>query len=101
MKRLHVHLAVNDVTESVAFYTALFQSEPTVLKPDYAKWQLDDPRISLKQMMPVVQALEAEGSGLANMQEQGLLPTDLSRIASEVAVTAQVEISKFHRGDYV
>ena len=46
MKRFHVHLAVADLDASVAFYRALFAAEPTVLKPDYAKWMLDDPRVN-------------------------------------------------------
>lgn len=44
MKRLHVHVAVKNLDESVRFYTQLFAAEPTVRKPDYAKWMLDDPR---------------------------------------------------------
>jgi catechol 2,3-dioxygenase-like lactoylglutathione lyase family enzyme len=44
MKRLHVHVAVKDIDESVRFYTRLFAAEPPVRKPDYAKWMLDDPR---------------------------------------------------------
>jgi catechol 2,3-dioxygenase-like lactoylglutathione lyase family enzyme len=46
MKRLHVHIAVDDIAPSVQFYTALFAAEPTVLKDDYAKWALDDPRVN-------------------------------------------------------
>ena len=46
MKRLHVHVAVDDLTKSVGFYSALFATQPTVLKPDYAKWMLDDPRVN-------------------------------------------------------
>jgi catechol 2,3-dioxygenase-like lactoylglutathione lyase family enzyme len=46
MKRLHVNLAVADIPASVRFYTGLFGAEPTVLKPDYAKWMLDDPRVN-------------------------------------------------------
>lgn len=44
MKRLHVHVAVEDLNKSVSFYSTLFGAEPTVLKDDYAKWMLDDPR---------------------------------------------------------
>lgn len=47
MKRLHVNIEVADLARSVAFYTTLFDAEPTVLKPDYAKWMLDDPRVNL------------------------------------------------------
>lgn len=46
MKRLHVHVSVDDLSRSIGFYTALFAAEPTVIKPDYAKWMLDDPRVN-------------------------------------------------------
>ena len=46
MKRFHVHVAVHDLKQSVRFYSALFSAQPTVLKDDYAKWQLDDPRVN-------------------------------------------------------
>ena len=46
MKRLHVHVAVGDLSQSVGFYSALFAAQPTVLKTDYAKWMLDDPRVN-------------------------------------------------------
>lgn len=46
MKRFHVHVRVNNIEESIAFYTALFNSKPTVVKPDYAKWMLEDPRVN-------------------------------------------------------
>ena len=46
MKRMHVHVAVDDLAHSVRFYAALFDAPPTVLKADYAKWMLDDPRVN-------------------------------------------------------
>jgi catechol 2,3-dioxygenase-like lactoylglutathione lyase family enzyme len=46
MKRLHVHVSVEDISHAVGFYSALFAAEPAVLKPDYAKWMLDDPRVN-------------------------------------------------------
>jgi hypothetical protein len=46
MKRFHVHVAVENLGQSIQFYAALFDSEPTVQKPDYAKWMLDDPRVN-------------------------------------------------------
>jgi predicted enzyme related to lactoylglutathione lyase len=46
MKRMHVHVAVSDLQQSITFYSALFAAQPTVLKPDYAKWMLDDPRVN-------------------------------------------------------
>lgn len=46
MKRLHVNLAVSDLDASVRFYSTLFNAAPSVLKDDYAKWMLDDPRVN-------------------------------------------------------
>lgn len=46
MKRLHVHVGVNDLDQSIRFYSTLFGAEPTVTKSDYAKWMLEDPRVN-------------------------------------------------------
>ena len=46
MKRLHVHVSVADLAQSIRFYAALFATQPTVTKPDYAKWMLEDPRVN-------------------------------------------------------
>jgi catechol 2,3-dioxygenase-like lactoylglutathione lyase family enzyme len=46
MKRFHVHIAVDSIEQSTQFYNTLFGQQPTVAKPDYAKWMLDDPRIN-------------------------------------------------------
>jgi catechol 2,3-dioxygenase-like lactoylglutathione lyase family enzyme len=46
MKRFHVHVAVPNLTESIRFYSTMFGNEPTVVKSDYAKWMLDDPRVN-------------------------------------------------------
>lgn len=54
MKRFHVHVAVDNLPESIRFYSTLFGAEPTVQKEDYAKWMVDDPRINF--------AISARGS---------------------------------------
>jgi predicted enzyme related to lactoylglutathione lyase len=46
MKRFHVHVAVDDLKQSIGFYSALFAAEPAVIKTDYAKWMLDDPLVN-------------------------------------------------------
>ena len=46
MKRLHVHVSVGDIAHSIGFYSALFAARPSVVKPDYAKWMLEDPRVN-------------------------------------------------------
>lgn len=46
MKRMHVHVGVKNLDESIRFYSALFGAQPAKLKPDYAKWMLDDPHLN-------------------------------------------------------
>lgn len=46
MKRLHVHVSVADLDESVRFYSTLFAAQPAVRQDDYAKWMLEDPRVN-------------------------------------------------------
>jgi catechol 2,3-dioxygenase-like lactoylglutathione lyase family enzyme len=46
MKRLHVHVSVDNLADSIRFYSGMFASEPTESKPDYAKWKLEDPRMN-------------------------------------------------------
>ncbi len=46
MKRLHSHVAVENLPKSISFYSTLFNTQPVVVKDDYAKWMLDDPRVN-------------------------------------------------------
>jgi predicted enzyme related to lactoylglutathione lyase len=46
MKRMHVHVAVENLQHSIGFYSALFATQPAVIKTDYARWMLDDPRVN-------------------------------------------------------
>jgi catechol 2,3-dioxygenase-like lactoylglutathione lyase family enzyme len=46
MKRLHLHVAVDDLDTSIRFYSTLFAAQPSVTRADYAKWMLDDPRVN-------------------------------------------------------
>lgn len=45
MSRFHIHIAVDDLDQSVKFYSAVFGSDPSVVKEDYAKWALEEPRL--------------------------------------------------------
>ena len=56
MKRLHVHVSVADLQQSIRFYSALFATEPEFREPDYAKWMRDDPRLKF-----VLSALDGSG----------------------------------------
>ena len=46
MKRMHVHVSVGNIDTAIGFYSALFATKPSVVKDDYAKWMLDDPRVN-------------------------------------------------------
>ncbi len=71
MKRLHVHVSVQDIAQSVRFYSTLFATEPTVIKPDYAKWMLDDPRVNF------AISTHGGGSGLDHLGIQVETPDEL------------------------
>jgi len=46
MKRLHLHVSVPDLAQSIQFYETLFGAPANVVKDDYAKWMLEDPRVN-------------------------------------------------------
>ena len=75
MKRFHVHVAVEDLTRSVAFYSDLFGMKPTVERPDYAKWMIEDPRvnfaISSRGHQPGVNHLGFQAEDPAELAELG------------------------------
>jgi catechol 2,3-dioxygenase-like lactoylglutathione lyase family enzyme len=72
MKRLHVHLGVQDLEQSIRFYATLFAAEPTVRKPDYAKWLLDDPRVNFA---------ISQGRGDAGIHHLGIQAEDAGELA--------------------
>lgn len=71
MKRFHVHVGVKDLNASIAFYNGLFGAEPSVTKPDYAKWMLEDPRINfaISQKCGAVKGIEHIGVQVENEAE--------------------------------
>ena len=80
MKRFHVHVAVNDITESVRFYSQIFSAEPTVLKPDYAKWMVEDPRINF-----AISARGSRGTGVNHLGFQVESDEDLKGMRAQLA----------------
>ncbi|MEM9102607.1 MAG: ArsI/CadI family heavy metal resistance metalloenzyme [Pseudomonadota bacterium] len=46
MKRMHIHIGVNDLDKNIEFYSTMFGCHPVVLKQDYAKWRLEDPAVN-------------------------------------------------------
>lgn len=82
MKRMHVHVAVDDLAASVRFYSTLFASGPSVLQPDYAKWMLEDPRINF--------AISERG-GKSGIQHLGIEVEDEGELAEVYARLERAE----------
>jgi catechol 2,3-dioxygenase-like lactoylglutathione lyase family enzyme len=82
MKRLHVHVSVDDLDQSIRFYSTLFAAEPTVVKADYAKWLLEDPRVNF--------AISRRG-GAAGVEHLGIQVEDEAELAEVYARLKQAE----------
>ena len=75
MKRLHVHVSVDDLSQSIRFYSTLFAAGPTVVKPDYAKWMLDDPRVNF-----AISKLDGRTAGISHLGIQAEDETELAEV---------------------
>ena len=90
MKRFHVTLSVKDLEQSISFYNTLFGEEPTVVKPDYAKWMLDDPRVNFS---------IAESSRASGINHVGLQADTVSELSEIQARLDQAEEETFRQDD--
>jgi catechol 2,3-dioxygenase-like lactoylglutathione lyase family enzyme len=79
MKRLHVHVAVADLDRSIAFYSTLFGAAPTVAKPDYARWMLDDPRVNF-----AISAGQEEAPGVRHLGIQAESVDELGTVYGQL-----------------
>jgi catechol 2,3-dioxygenase-like lactoylglutathione lyase family enzyme len=73
MKRLHVHVGVADLDRSIGFYSTLFGAPPTLVKADYAKWMLDDPRVNF--------AISSGGHAANGIEHLGIQAEDGAELA--------------------
>jgi catechol 2,3-dioxygenase-like lactoylglutathione lyase family enzyme len=88
MKRLHLRVSVDDLDRSIAFYETLLGAAPTVVKADYAKWMLDDPRVNL--------AISAGGRapGIDHVGIQADNAAELSEIAGRLKAAGEVTLDE-------
>jgi hypothetical protein len=75
MKRLHVHVSVADLDQSIRFYSTLFAATPSITKPDYAKWMLDDPRVNF-----AISTHSGKAGGLDHLGIQVETPDELQEV---------------------
>jgi len=78
IKRLHIHVSVPNIDQAIAFYSTLFDAPPVVVKDDYAKWMLDDPRVNL------AISSRARGVGIDHVGIQVDAPDELAALATRL-----------------
>jgi catechol-2,3-dioxygenase len=81
MKRLHVHLSIDNLSESVEFYSTLFGTAPSLLKDDYAKWSLEDPRVNF------AISKRARAAGLDHLGIQVDAAAELAEVAGRLTAS--------------
>lgn len=90
MKRFHVHLHVNDLTQSIGFYSKLFAAEPARIEGDYAKWMLEDP--------PVNFAISTRGSQ-PGIDHLGIQTDDAQELAAMKTRAADADMALLDEGE--
>lgn len=105
MKRFHVHVNVQDLEQSIRFYSQLFGARPSVLKDDYAKWMLEDPRvnfaISRRERAAGVDHLGLQADDRAELEQIGerLRAADAVRLAEVGATCCYAQSDKYWSED--
>jgi catechol 2,3-dioxygenase-like lactoylglutathione lyase family enzyme len=84
MKRLHVHIAVDDLNTSIGFYSTLFGTQPSVVKPDYAKWMLEDPKVNL-----AISQRDGRSGGVDHLGVQVETDDELRELASRLKAAGE------------
>jgi catechol 2,3-dioxygenase-like lactoylglutathione lyase family enzyme len=88
VKRLHLHVSVEDLDRSIRFYETLFGAPPSVVKSDYAKWMLEDPRVNL--------AISARGRavGVDHVGVQAETSEELQEIATRLKTAGETTLDE-------
>ena len=84
MKRLHVHVAVDNLDRSIGFYSTLFGAKPSVTKDDYAKWMLDDPRVNF-----AISARDSRAQGVDHLGIQVETDSELRALAGQLKAAGE------------
>jgi catechol 2,3-dioxygenase-like lactoylglutathione lyase family enzyme len=90
MKRFHVHLHVDDLDKSLAFYSRLFAAEPARVEGDYAKLVLDDPRLNF--------AISTRGAR-PGIDHLGFQTDDPAELAAMKARVEAADMTLFDEGE--
>ncbi len=88
VKRFHVHVNVRDLDASIRFYSTLFATAPSVVKPDYAKWMLEDPRVNF-----AISRRERE-TGVDHLGVQSETADELAEIGARLAAADAIALEE-------
>lgn len=44
--RMHISVSVEEISKAIEFYTTLFNQPPSIVRDDYAKWMIEDPKVN-------------------------------------------------------
>ena len=88
MKRFHVHVNVKDLDASIRFYSQLFATAPSVVKTDYAKWMLDDPRVNF------AISRREQASGVDHLGMQAETAEELAEIGQRLAAADAIALTE-------
>ena len=91
MKRLHIHMGVQNLDDAIRFYSALFGAEPAKIKDDYAKWMLDDPRVNFA-------ISTGEKTGVDHLGIQTDNADELTAVRSQIEAA---DLASFNEGETV
>ena len=84
MKRLHVYVAVDNLERSIGFYSTLFGAQPSMTKPDYAKWMLTDPKVNF-----AISARDGRGYGVDHLGIQVETDDELREFAGRLKAAGE------------
>ena len=90
MKRFHVHVHVDDLARNVAFYSAMFGTQPTRVEADYAKWMLDEPAVNF--------AISTRGHGHLGIDHLGIQLDNEEDLAAMKAQAQAADMSLIDEG---
>lgn len=91
MSRLQLALNVDDLQESIAFYSALFGTEPAKIKPGYANFAVAEPALKLV-------LIENPGRG-GSLNHLGVEVGDTDTVDAEQTRLAQVGLASVDERD--
>lgn len=82
--KLHVSMNVEDFDASIKFYSTLFKQQPTVIRDDYAKWDVESPAVNF-----VIEPCKRKSAGLDHLGIQVDESDELIDLSERITASGQ------------